>query len=88
MKLDLRVAIGKYLRSTGEYVVNRVGAIKSIGFELWHDHDWQARECLSESRLVIEFDYWDAGHTHSIVIGHVVDEEEMENFLSILAEHK
>lgn len=89
MDLDLRVAVGKYLRTTGAYVTNRVGAIVDIDFDLFSDHDWHARECVSESRIAIEFDYWDSSHTHSLRVVHDIEgQEELIKFLSVIARHK
>ncbi len=88
MDLELRTGVGIYLRQSGEYVVNRVGAITNIDFELWEDHDWPARECLTEARIVVEFDYWDSSHTHSVCVGHIIDGDELIKFLATIARGK
>jgi hypothetical protein len=86
MDVDLRLGVGKYLRSTGHYVVNRIGAIILVEFDLFSDHDWQERECVSEPRIAIEFDYWDSSHVTSLRVRHDVEgDEELLKFLSIVA---
>lgn len=89
MDLDLRVAVGKYLRSTGAYVSNRVGAIVDIDFDFFNDHDWAARECDVEPRITIEFEYWDSQHvTHLNIVHDIEGGEELVKFLSVIARHK
>lgn len=89
MDLDLRVAVGKYLRTTGDYVSNRVGAVVGVVFDIFSDHDRGTGECLSTPRITIEFDYWDSSYSHSLRVLHDIEgDEELVKFLAVIARHK
>lgn len=89
LDLDLRVGVGRYLRGTGLYVTNRVGAVVDVDFDVFTDHDWHERLCLSEPRISITFDYWDSSHTHDVRTIHDVEGyEELLKFLTAIARSK